>query len=170
MKKRDETTETTKPNPFKAARLRAADTNAALKTLESASPILLMTREKLGHIEQEDPQKVQEAPERDDVIRMIEVYGAPELRSYYCSKICPLGVNRVPLLECNDFYSISFQLGVTLNQLEDLLGDFGRILKDGKVEDSEKEQFYEILTALKEFATQVGNLDLWAEKNVKKDS
>ena len=162
--------ETTDKNVFKEARLKAAETNDNLKTLESACEILHITREKLGQIEQDDPRKKRIDPDREDVIAMIDAYKAPELRSYYCGKICPLGVDRVPVLDCNDFYSISFRLGVTLNQLDELLGDFGRILKDGKIDKKEKEQFTNILTSLKEFATQVGNLDLWAEKNVTEDS
>mgnify|MGYP000624031513 CR=1 FL=1 len=55
---------------------------------EKASELLaFISEDRLERIENE---KVQPAPE--DVIRMSQVYNAPELCNYYCSHECPIGM------------------------------------------------------------------------------
>ena len=156
---------TTSQNAYKAARLAAAKKDDELDTLESASGKVNIGREKLGQIEQEDPKKKQALPDSDDVARMIQIYGAPELRNHFCANVCPLGKEYVPNLEYKNLDRVSLQLLVALQRIEQVRDDLGNILVDGNVGASEKEKFQEIVATLKHIANQANALELWAQKN-----
>ena len=151
-------------NVFRQARLRAAQTNPELSTLEKASEILCISREKLGRIEQEDRDKKMTIPNSDDVARMVEVYNAPELRYHYCANFCRLGED-IPEVEYENLDRISLRLIVALNRIEQVRDDLGDILVDGKVGDAEKKKFRQIVETLKNIAAQADALELWAGKN-----
>ena len=86
-------------NIYKEARLRASKDNDRLKTLESAHDELHITKEKLGQIEQTDPNRKSTSPNPDDVVTMAKVYNAPELCYYYCSNM----TNQTTIvLDCNE--------------------------------------------------------------------
>ena len=151
-------------NIFRQARLRAAQKNPELATLEKASEILYINREKLGRIEQDDPEKKTAIPHSDDVARMVEIYQAPELRHHFCANYCPLGED-IPAVEYENLDRISLRLLVALNRIEQVRDDLGDILVDGRVGDTEKKKFRQIVETLKNIAAQAGSLELWAEKN-----
>ena len=73
-------------NIYRAARKAAAENEPRLASCESAQSLVNIERTRLLAIE-----KDQKLPNPEDVLRMAEVYGAPELRNHYCSTQCPLG-------------------------------------------------------------------------------
>ena len=71
-------------------------------TRENAAELLeFISEDRLERIENE---KSEPAPE--DVIRMAEVYKAPELCNYYCSHKCPIGRKYVPPIEMTELPAI----------------------------------------------------------------
>jgi hypothetical protein len=151
-------------NIYKQARLNAAQTNDELKTAEKASALLYFTRQKLGQIERPENDTSRAVPSPFDVKQMIDVYHAPELRNYFCTHECPLGTN-IPPLECNNLDRISLQLLVALQRIEQVRDELGDILVDGLVGESEKKEFVQIVSTLKNIANHAAALELWAQKN-----
>lgn len=151
-------------NVYQEARLKAAERKPELKNQEDAAVAINTYRERLGWIEQEDPRKKQAIPNSDDVARMIKVYGAPELRNYFCTHHCPLGAE-LPVLEHDNPERISLRLLVALHRIEQVQDELADILVDGNVGDAEREKFLQIVETLKNIARQADSLELWAQKN-----
>lgn len=152
-----------KENAYKKARLRKAETDWRVATQEGAASELKISREKLGYIEQDDPNKRQQQPNPDDVAMMVKVYEAPELADYYCTHDCPLGKGRRQL-ESNSLDRITVSLVAAINDLKDSERILFQILKDGVVDTDEREKFQRILTTLGEIAYGAMSMELWARK------
>lgn len=151
-------------NVYKRARLAAAADNPELETAEKACEVVFISREKLLMIEQDDPSKHQADPNPDDVVRMIEAYNAPHLRNHYCVNQCPLGEG-MSALDHENLDRISLRLLVALQNIEQTRDALGNILVDGKISDSEKTSFRQMIATLKNIATQASSLELWAQEN-----
>lgn len=150
-------------NPYKAARLRAAQSAPELATAENAAELLLIRREKYLQIEQDVPGRKTADPTADDVQRMIRLYRAPELRSYYCSGICPLGGGDP--IDCSENLDrISVRLLVALRRMEQARDELDSILLDGLVGENEAEDFKRIIQTLKDLAEQADALEIWAQR------
>lgn len=150
-------------NPYKAARLRAAREDPALSTAEDAAELLLIRRQKYLQIEQDDPTHKTADPTADEVQRMVRLYRAPELRSYYCSGVCPLG-DGTPI-DCTDSLDrISVRLLVALRRMEQARDELDSILLDGLVGENEAEDFKRIIQTLKDLADQADALEAWAQR------
>ena len=79
-------------------------------TREKAAELLeFISEDRLERIENE---KSEPAPE--DVIRMAEVYKAPELCNYYCSHECPIGRKYVPPIEMTELPAIILETVASL--------------------------------------------------------
>ena len=151
-------------NIFKATRLKAAKTKPVLSSIDSAASELHMPRAKLGRIEQEDPDKHQEMPSEYDIIEMIKVYDAPELKDHYCENCCPLGEGREPLMYEN-LGMISAKLFSSLHFLDRASDVMHTILADSVISEDEKEEFEKILEILKSISYSADSLELWARKH-----
>lgn len=160
--KNDLTRET--PNVYKAARLRAAQTNPDFSTAEKAAQHLLIRREKYLQIEQDDPRRKRTDPNRDEVAAMVRAYNAPELRSHYCANNCPLGEGTAAL-QSDNLDRITVQLVVALRRMELARDDMYSILEDGIVKTSEKERFRTIIHTLKDISAHAAALELWAQQH-----
>ena len=99
------------------------------------------------------------------VLKMADLYNAPELRNYYCRELCPLGGD-MPVLELEDLDRISikaFAVFRKLNEAKDLLLD---ITEDGMIDESEKPQLEKILGTLDELEHVAQSLKVWVKKNL----
>lgn len=152
-----------KVNVYKQARLAAAEKKPALSTVEKAHSSLYISREKLLMIEQTDPAKRRADPNPDEVVKMAEVYGAPQLCDYYCTHHCPIGQGHKPLIH-NSLSEISTSLMSALYFLDNASDKIHQILQDSKVSDEEKKEFIQSLKILKDIAYSANCLDLWAQK------
>ncbi|MBE6773924.1 MAG: helix-turn-helix transcriptional regulator [Clostridia bacterium] len=148
-----------KENIYRTARKKAAQENPLLNSLETAQDLLCIDRLRLLKIE-----NGQKCPNPDDIAAMAEVYNAPELRNYYCTKECPLGCDEQPLIY-DDLDKISVRLMSALHFLENANDRIFTILEDGQISDNEREEFSKILETLDKISYSAGSLELWAKKN-----
>lgn len=155
-------------NVYKKARITASKKKhiAGISSAAVACHQLYISREKLLHIEQEDDEKVQEIPDPAEVIRMAELYDAPELLNYYCSCQCLIGeaTKRKPLMH-DSLSEISTLLMSAIHFMNNANDKIHLILKDSVISENEKSEFKRILTTLKEISYSVDSLELWAKKN-----
>ena len=135
-------------NIFTQARYNAAKFNDRLNSREGAS-------EELGS----------KNPFPDEVLMMSDIYNAPELKSYYCKNMCPLGkdfpeirveaLDRISIKALSSFRKIS--------AAKELLLD---ITEDGVITEDEKEDLNKIIKTLDELNKITQSLKIWAEKNL----
>lgn len=146
-------------NIYRLARKKAAEQKPLLKSLDTAQDELCIDRLRLLKIE-----NGQKTPEPEDVASMAKVYGAPELRNFYCSKECPLGCDSEPFIY-DDLDKISVRLLSALHFLENANDRIYAILEDGEISENERAEFNTILGTLEKISYSAGSLELWARKN-----
>lgn len=147
-------------NVFAEARYHAAAFNDRLFSREGASEELGIDRSRLARIELGSKN-----PFPDEVLMMSDIYSAPELKSYYCKNMCPLGKDFPDVkLEALDRISIkalsSFR---KISAAKELLLD---ITEDGVITENEKGDLNEIIKTLDEVSRITQSLKIWAEKNL----
>ena len=131
-------------------------------TREKAAELLeFISEDRLERIENE---KSQPAPE--DVIRMAQVYNAPELCNYYCSHQCPIGQKYVPPVEMTELPAIILETVASLNTVYPLTNRLIEISRDGKITEDEVPDFSNIQENLKKVSRAIEALQLWVEKEV----
>ena len=124
---------------------------------EKASELLaFISEDRLERIENE---KVQPAPE--DVIRMSQVYNAPELCNYYCSHECPIGMKYVPSIEMTELPAIILETVASLNAVYPLTNRLIEISRDGKISEDEIPDFSNIQENLEKVSRAIEALQLW---------
>lgn len=129
---------------------------------EKASELLaFISEDRLERIENE---KVQPAPE--DVIRMSQVYNAPELCNYYCSHECPIGMKYVPSIEMTELPAIILETVASLNAVYPLTNRLIEISRDGKISEDEIPDFSNIQENLEKVSRAIEALQLWVENEV----
>lgn len=147
-------------NVFAEARYQAARFNDRLHSREGASEELGIDRSRIARIELGSKN-----PFPDEVLMMSDVYNAPELKSYYCKNMCPLGKDFPEVkVECLDRISVkalsSFR---KISAAKELLLD---ITEDGVITEDEKGDLNEVIKTLDEVSTIAQSLRMWAEKNL----
>ncbi len=146
-------------NVYRAARKKAAERNPVFKNLDKTQDVVYIDRSRLLKIENGT-----KAPNPDDIVSMAKCYDAPELCNYYCSHECPIGCNNEALI-FDDLDKISVRLMSALHFLENSKDKIYAILEDGKIAESEREEFEKILNTLGKISYSAGSLELWAKKN-----
>ncbi len=146
-------------NIYRKARKKAARTKPLLNNCESAQDLVYIERTKLLAIESGD-----KIPSPEDVVSMSKAYNAPELCNYYCTKQCAIGHGE-PTLIYEDLNEISVRLMTALHQLQSANDTIYRILEDGKISESEKRDFLNVIDTLKKLSYSADSLELWAKKN-----
>lgn len=147
-------------NIFTQARYNAAKFNDRLNSREGASEELGIDRSRLARIELGSKN-----PFPDEVLMMSDIYNAPELKSYYCKNMCPLGkdfpeirveaLDRISIKALSSFRKIS--------AAKELLLD---ITEDGVITEDEKEDLNKIIKTLDELNKITQSLKIWAEKDL----
>lgn len=84
---------TMKGNPYRAARMKAADRNFILNSRERAAELLFIGERSLA-----DYELGARRPSPDVVMRMADAYEAPELLDHYCRCECPAGYDHMAML------------------------------------------------------------------------
>lgn len=129
-------------------------------TREKAAELLeFISEDRLERIENE---KGEPAPE--DVIRMAEVYKAPELCNYYCSHECPIGQKYVPPIEMTELPAIILETVASLNAVYPLTNRLIEISRDGQISEDEIPDFSNIQENLEKVSLAIEALQLWVEK------
>lgn len=147
-------------NIFTEARYQAAKFNDRLHSREGASDELGIDRSRLARIELGSKN-----PFPDEVLMMSDIYNAPELKSYYCKNMCPLGKD-FPNIKIEALDRISIKALSSFRKIttaKELLLD---ITEDGVITDDEKEDLNKIIQTLDELNEITQSLKIWAEKNL----
>ena len=155
-------------NPTKAAdnvycryRKAAAMYNDKLNSREGAAELLGISQSTLADYEL----GITKIIPADSIMRMADLYNAPELRNYYCRNCCPLG-GEVPKVEMEDLDRISIRALSTFRKIgetKELLLD---ITEDGVISEDEKGDLNKVLENLEELEQIAQSLKLWVEKNL----
>ncbi|MCM1308790.1 MAG: helix-turn-helix transcriptional regulator [Butyrivibrio sp.] len=150
-----------KDNVFCKARLEAASYNDKLKSRAGAA-------EALGYASEStisDWELGISAPPPEAVLKMSDLYNAPELVNTYCRCMCPLGVD-VPKADIETLDRISINALSVFRKLANTKEMLLDIAADGKVDKSESDDMRRILDNLKELERVAQNLRLWVKKNL----
>ena len=150
----------TSSNAFYQARCAASTHNEQLKSREGAADIMSIDRGRLYRIE-----KGLISPYPEEVHLMADLYNAPELRNYFCTRMCPLGCE-MPKADVGDLDRITVQAMASfrrLNATKELLLD---ITEDGMITEDEKLDMQKILDNLEELEIITQNLRIWVKKNL----
>ena len=149
-------------NPFCQARLKAAEYNEKFFSKEYAAEQLHISASQLQDYEL----GITKCIPPENILRMADLYNAPELRNLYCREMCPLGGD-VPVLELEDLDRITVKAMASLRnvaQTKELLLD---ITEDGVISNEEKPSLVKILKTLDEISAVAQSLKVWTEKNLR---
>lgn len=150
----------TSSNTFYKARCEAAAHNEQLSSREGAADIMSIDRGRLYRIESGIAN-----PYPDEICLMADLYNAPELENYFCTNMCPLGVN-IPKAEMADLDRISIKALSIFRKLGDTKELLLDITEDGVIDESEKADMQKILENLEELEQVTQSLKLWVKKNL----
>jgi hypothetical protein len=102
----------------------------------------------------------------DDVLSMVNAYGAPELCNHYCSHQCPIGKQYVPEVKIDRLSYTVLNLLDALNEVQDQQKRFMRISADDEIDDDELQDFVNIQIGLEKISVGVESLQLWTEQKL----
>lgn len=152
--------EKTQGNVFYQARLRASTHNDQLKSREGAADIMSIDQGRLYRIESGIA-----IPYPEEVHLMADLYGAPELRNYFCRNSCPLGES-VPEIDTNELDRIAIKTVSIFRKVSKTGNLLLNIVEDGKVSEEEKADMEEVVKTLEELEGISQNLRTWVKKNL----
>lgn len=155
-------------NPTKAAgniycrcRKEAAKYNDKLSSREGAAELLGISPSTLADYEL-DITKIIPA---DNILRMADLYNAPEIRNYYCKNCCPLGTD-VPEVRIGELDRITVRALASLRSVSKVRENLLDITEDGRITEEEKPVLEEIIQNLDELSAIAQSLKAWTEKNM----
>ena len=150
----------TSSNIFYKARCEASTHNEQLSSREGAADIMSIDRGRLYRIESSITN-----PYPEEIRLMADLYNAPELENYYCTNICPLGVD-IPKADIADLDRISIKALSTFRKIGETKEILLDITEDGVIDESEKADMQKILENLEELEQVAQSLKLWVKKNL----
>lgn len=148
-------------NPFCKARLEAAKYNERFFSKEYAAEQLHISAGQLQDYEL----GITKCIPPDNILRMADIYNAPELRYMYCREMCPLGDN-IPKIEDEDLDRISLRALSSFRKISEAKELLLDITADGIIEEEEKADLDRIMKILDEVNGISQNLKVWIEKNL----
>lgn len=148
-------------NPFCKARIAAAKYSERLFSKEYASEQLGVSVSTLSDYEL----GLTKVVPPDMIIKMADLYKAPELKNLYCREMCPLGCD-MPRVEMDDLDRITVKALATFRNIEEQKERLLDIAEDGIISEDEKLDFEKVIQAMDELASVAFNLKAWAEKNL----
>lgn len=147
-------------NVFFQARCEAATHNDQLSSREGAAEIMSIDRGRLYRIENGLC-----TPYPDEIALMADLYGKPELRSYYCSHMCPLGADTIEP-DVAGIDRITIQALSVLSRAEETKVKLLDITADGVISEDEHGTLKDILDNLTRMEKVTESLKLWIKKNL----
>lgn len=148
-------------NMFCKARMEAAKYNEKLRSKEGAAEMLGVSASTLSDYELGLTKNVPP----DMVIKMADLYNAPELQNFYCTEMCPLGCD-MPKTEIENLDRLTIRALSSFRKLEESKEILLDITEDGRIDDGEKDLMADVLDNLKEISCIAENLKIWAKKNL----
>lgn len=154
-------------NPTKAAnniycqkRKEAAKFDDRFNSREKASELLGVSPSTLADYELDNIKVVPV----DVIRRMADIYKAPELMTYYCHKVCPLGDRCMPDVELKTLDRAALQFLAAIRSGDSAGTQLLDILADGKVTEDEMPQLKECLEPLDQIMLTISELRLRVKK------
>lgn len=123
---------------------------------EAASEATLISADRIEKIENN---KTMIYP--DDVKAMADGYNAPILCNYYCSHECAIGKEYVPEIKVKDLQQITLETLSLLNSMSSKKDRLVDISIDGKINDSEIDDFVDIQNTLEKISILADSLQFW---------
>lgn len=151
-------------NPFCKARLMAAEYNERLYSKEGAAELLGVSVSTLSDYEL----GLTKIIPPDMVVKMSNLYNAPELENYYCTNMCPLGCN-IPKVDVEELDRISLKALSTFRKVEETRETLLDITADGVISEDEKADMQKVIENLEELEQVAQSLKLWVKKNMQED-
>ena len=127
-------------------------TRESLKlTRETASELLeTFSPERIEKIEND-----RVLPHPDEVLVMAQKYKQPDLCNYYCANQCPIGQEYVPEIRSKELSQIILEMLASLNSMNKKRELLIEITADGRISDSEIEDFIHIQEELERISVTV---------------
>lgn len=153
-------------NPYYQARIRAAEFKDALKSMEGAADALgvhysTIASYELGTVK---------CPAPDKVVLMADLYNAPELLNYYCTKECPIGDSgQIKELEVAELDRLVVKTLARLRSAPQIKEDLLVITEDGEITPDEESILEELLNDLDEISAAAQELKLWARRRMRRE-
>lgn len=148
-------------NPFCQARLKAAEYNEKFFSKDYAAEQLHISAGQLQDYEL----GITKCIPPDNILRMADLYNAPELRNLYCREMCPLG-HDFPKLELEDLDRITVKAMSTFRKMDESKESLLDITEDGIISEEEKPKMKKIMKNLDGLVSIALSLKVWAEKNL----
>lgn len=153
-------------NIYCKARILAAEKNPLLNSRERAAEELGISKDSLADYEL----GLSRVPV-DKVVRMADIYKAPELLNNYCCNECPIGkINMMPIDNENIKNVYKFAIAITneLERSEAVQKIILKILEDGDIDESERTSAVYAANFLKSIATHASEFQIIIEKCLEK--
>ena len=150
-------------NPLCKARLSAAEFNQKLFSKEYASEQLGISPSTLSDYEL----GLTKVVPPDMIVKMADLYNAPELKNIYCREMCPLGCD-MPKVRISDLDRITVRALAMFRHIESSEQKFLEIASDGVITEDERAEFDSVMRSLDELVDVAFNLKAWANKNLKR--
>lgn len=149
-------------NIYRSCREEAARYNDKLRSRESAAELLGISTSTLSNYEL----GITKTVPVDIVVMMADLYNSPQLKNLYCKMECPIGKQLPVATEIDGLASVTVRL---LNDLDDeeiqsMKKQLLSIAADGKIDESEREEFDGIMRNLDSLAKTISELRMLAEK------
>ncbi len=130
---------------------------------EYAAEQLGISDDKLERIENE-----KQLPNPQDVLIMSDVYQAPELCNYYCSRDCEIGRRYVPEVADSELPGIILKLMASIYEVENVEKLLVKITADDKIDDSEVDDLVLAQYRLEQLSIMIEALQLCVERKIDK--
>lgn len=151
-------------NPFCRARMSAAQYNERLFSKEGAAELLGVSVSTLSDYEL----GITKTIPPDMVLKMADLYNAPELRNYYCTEMCPLG-ECVAKADVASLDRITIMAMSSFEKMDETKQQLLKIVADGVVSEDEKSEMLAVVRNLGELEGIAQNLKNWVKKNMQED-
>lgn len=148
-------------NPFCQARLAAGEWNEKFYSKEYAAELLHISAGQLQDYEL----GITKCIPPDNILRMADIYNAPELRNMYCREMCPLGED-TPKVEVEDLDRIVIRIISSLRRIGQTEESLLNIVEDGHITEEKKPELKKVIDHLDELSAIEQNLKIWVEKNL----
>ena len=106
-------------------------------------------------------------PTPEAVLKMADLYNAPELINTYCHNMCPLGGDVLEITTM-DLDRISIKALSTFRKIAGTKEVLLDIVEDGVISESERPELEEVIATLDEVNSITQELKTWVSKNLQK--
>ena len=150
-------------NIYFQCRKQAAIYNSAVHSRESASEQLGISVSTLSNYELGIT-----TPPVDIVVKMAELYNAPEILNHYCKTNCPIGRSMSIGTDVKSLELATLRVIKRLNEkdIRNIRQELTDIADDGQITEDEEDRLDSILHKLDELATVISELKLIGQKRL----